>query len=72
MKKTKEHHNANKSQRNFEIDWVFRGQHPDKRTCMQWVRDVENKFALSWTNEKWTRFRINQEDGVSNPFNQKK
>jgi hypothetical protein len=72
MKKTKEKHNWVKNQRRFEVDFVFRNQDPDKRTCKQWVKDMEIKHGVNWMNDKWTKHRIDLEDGEVKYYNKPK
>lgn len=72
MKETKEKHNSEKNQRQFSADYVFRNQDPDKRTCRQWVSDMNVKFGINWINQAYTRYMIDLEDGIVKPNPKKK
>lgn len=40
---------------NNEGDIFFRGEHPDKRTGKQWVKDMNAKYNLNWGIKKRDR-----------------
>lgn len=58
MKETKEKHNANKSQRKFEVESIFTGKDPDQRTPAQWRMAMQKKWGKNW--DKGGRLKKNE------------